>query len=305
MYTFIVNPNARTGLGLKVWNEVEDILIERNVRYQVFLTKYQKHATNIARKLTSGSKRCTLIILGGDGTINEVINGICDFSTVTLGYIPIGSSNDFARGMHLSGNPRKALENILMPSRFTYLDVGTLQYAEQTRRFAVSSGFGFDAQVCHYVATSRLKRFLNKLSLGKLCYLGIALKSLLFQTPKAMSVILDSKKNISFEKVYLVAFMNQKYEGGGFMFCPRANPSDSLLDVMVVEGLPKLKILFLLPTAFFGKHTHFKGIHIYRCRRVHIKSEIPLPLHTDGEPVFAQREATVSLEDTKVRFIIS
>ncbi len=305
MYTFIVNPNARTGLGQKVWKELENILIERGVRYQVFFTKYQNHATQIAKKLSSGSGRCTLIILGGDGTINEVINGICDFSAVTLGYIPIGSSNDFARGMHLSADPGKALENILMPSRYTYLNIGTLQYAGHMRHFAVSSGFGFDARVCHYVAISRLKRFLNKLSLGKLCYLGIALKTLLFQTPKSISVTLDHKKKVSFKKAYFAAFMNQKYEGGGFMFCPKADPADNLLDVIIVEGLPKLSILLLLPTAFFGKHTRFKGIHTYQCRRAHITSEIPLPLHTDGEPVLSQQEAAVSLESAKVRFIIS
>lgn len=305
MYTFIVNPNARTGLGLKVWNELEAVLAEKNIRYQVFLTKYQKHAGKIARELTSGPEQRTIIILGGDGTINEVLNGICDLSKVTLGYIPIGSSNDFARGMHLSGDPRRALDRILAPSRFSYLNVGTLRWGEQTRRFAVSSGFGFDAQVCHYVATSRLKAFLNRLSLGKLCYLGIALKSLLFQTPKALSLTLDGKETLSFDKVYLVAFMNQKYEGGGFMFCPAADPSDDFLDVMVVEGLSKFKILFLLPTAFLGKHTRFRGIHIRRCRRVQIKSQIALPLHTDGEPLFAQTEAAVALEEEKVRFIIS
>lgn len=305
MYTFIVNPNARTGLGLKVWHELEKTLKTRNIRYQAFLTKYQNHATKITRKLTSASPRSTIIILGGDGTINEVINGIDDFTSVTLGYIPIGSSNDFARGMKLSSDPHTALEHILTPSKFMYLNIGTLECEHCKRHFAVSAGLGFDARVCHFVAVSRLKLFLNRLSLGKLCYVGIALKSLFFQTPKAMSVILDNQRTLSFEKVYFAAFMNQRYEGGGFMFCPKANPDDDLLDLIIVERLPKLKILLLLPTAFWGKHTYFSGIHTYQCKSADIKSEIPLPIHTDGEPILSQCRANVSLETTKIRFIIS
>lgn len=76
MYTFIVNPNAKTSLGYQVWSSLEAILKEKNVNYQVFFTKYQKHATRLAQKLTQESGAKTLIVLGGDGTINEVINGI-------------------------------------------------------------------------------------------------------------------------------------------------------------------------------------------------------------------------------------
>ena len=96
MYTFIINPNARTGLGLKVWNSLESTLKEKNVSYRAFLTKYRSHATGITKKALHENNRCTLIVLGGDGTVNEVINGISDFSAVTLAYIPIGSRPNFS-----------------------------------------------------------------------------------------------------------------------------------------------------------------------------------------------------------------
>lgn len=79
--------------------------------------------------------------------------------------------------------------------------------------------------------------------------------------------------------------MNQKYEGGGFKFCPDASPSDGYLDVIVVDSLSKPKVICCLPTAFFGKHTHFNGIHIFRCKKListvkpdwpYIKTENPL-----------------------------
>lgn len=305
MYTFIVNPNARTGLGLKVWRKIESALKERRVKYAFHLTKYQTHAAKIARKVTSEPGIHTIIILGGDGTINEVINGLTDLSQVTLGYIPIGSSNDFARSMGLSTEPLKALEHILAPSAYAHIDTGILECGGKKRRFAVSAGIGFDAEVCHRLPFSRLKPVLNRVFLGKLSYVGVALQSLMLQSPKKMTVVLDGGKTVSFDKVYFAAVMNQRYEGGGFMFCPKADPRDGFLDIFIAEGLPKLKILFLLPTAFFGKHTRFSGIHTYRCSRTDIRSTVPLPVHTDGEPVLSQKIVSAYPAPQKIRLIIS
>ncbi len=304
MLNFIINPNARTGQGLKTWNELEKTLKERKVIYQAFLTRYRGHAANITEKLLSETTHSTLVILGGDGTINEVISKIADPASVTLAYIPIGSSNDFARGMNISHNPQEALAHILSPSRFSYLSIGRLDYGKRSRRFAVSAGFGLDAEVCCRIAFSRLKIVLNKLSLGKFSYVGIALQSLMFNTPKKMVITLDDSRSVSFKKVYFAAAMNQKYEGGGFMFCPDADPMDEYLDIIVAEGLSRLKIFCLLPTAFFGRHTGFSGIHVYRCRKAVMKSEVPLPFHTDGEPVSLMRQVSASIEPQKIQFII-
>ena len=109
MYHFIVNPNARSGLGQKVWKDLEIMLKTRNIEYEVHFTKYQKHATAMTQKITSDGNEHTVVALGGDGTVNEVVNGIVDFDKTILGYIPIGSSNDFARGLKLPKEPEKAL----------------------------------------------------------------------------------------------------------------------------------------------------------------------------------------------------
>lgn len=305
MYTFIVNPNAKTGLGAQIWSSLETILKEKNISYQVFFTKYQKHATRLAQKLTQPGGARTLIVLGGDGTINEVVNGIEDLTGTILGYIPIGSSNDFARGLGLSTDPFLALKHILSPDRFTHINIGTAFYADKKRRFAVSSGLGFDAGVCHQVYVSRLKKLLNKLHLGKLSYMAVALQQILTMTPKKMTLILDDKRHIQLEKAYFATAMNLPVEGGGFRFCPKADPSDDFLDVIAVSDVSKLKILTLLPTAFKGLHIHFKGVRTYRCKKAVFISECPLPVHTDGEPVFLQRKITYSMESQKIRLILS
>lgn len=304
MYTFIVNPHARSGLGLKVWKRLEGMLKERQLKYQVFLTRYPGHATKFAHTLTSGSKEITLIALGGDGTINEVVNGIQDLSKVTLGYVPIGSSNDFARSMKLSHEPEVLLKQILSPSEYAYINIGRLTYQDQIRRFAVSSGIGFDADVCFHNPSTGIRRLLNRLKLGKLSYTAVALGLLMTLKPGPMVLVADGQRKY-FKKVFFATAMNQRYEGGGFKFCPDADPGDDLLDIIVIADMPKLKALLLLPTAYIGLHVHFKGVHTFTCKEVRITGRKKLSLHTDGEPVTAVSRASFSLETEKLRLILA
>lgn len=118
MYYFIVNPGSRSGNGKIVWKEVEAILEQEQVEYRVYFTAYRYHATKLSKEITSGGEKLTLVTVGGDGTVNEVIDGIQDFDKVTFAYIPTGSSNDFARSLKLPSNPETALMNILHPSYF-------------------------------------------------------------------------------------------------------------------------------------------------------------------------------------------
>lgn len=302
-YHFIVNPNARTGLGRAVWNELEPVIKERGIEYDVFFTEYQRHATKKVREITGDNCEHTIIALGGDGTVDEVVCGICDFSKVTLGYIPIGSSNDFARELHIPTAPLDALELILSATYTQNMDVGVLKCKGIVKNFAVSSGIGFDAAVTYQALTSPFKKFLNKLGLGKLTYVGIALKELFFCTPQTFRLTLDDKEPMVFENAYFATAMNHPYEGGGFRFCPTAKTNDGILDVIIVSNLPKLKILLLLPTAFYGKHIHFRGVNTYKCRTMSVQTEHPLPVHTDGESCGFQTEITASLDSGQLRVI--
>lgn len=305
MYTFIVNPNARSGLGQKVWNKLEAILIDEKVEYEVFFTKYQKHATKITSDITSDGNEHTIVALGGDGTVDEVVNGICNFDKTILGYIPIGSSNDFARGLSLPKKPADALRNVLDCPNLHAMNIGELSYKNKVRRFAVSAGVGFDADICHEAVVSHVKRFLNKLQLGKLTYVCIALHRLFVTKPCSVTISLDGQEPISFDSTYFVALMNNKYEGGGVKFCPDAINDDDKLDILVAANVPKLKVLCLIPLALFGWHTPFKGVHIYTCKTIDIKTSQAMPLHTDGEPIFLQHNISARCFPEKIRVITS
>ena len=305
MYTFIVNPHARSGLGQKVWDELETILKKKNVPYEVYFTKYQKHATKITSEVTSDGSEHTVVALGGDGTVNEVVNGIQNFGKTILGYIPIGSSNDFARGLELPTDPVEALHNILNCPNLHAMNIGELHYKNHARRFAVSSGIGFDADICHEAVVSHVKFFLNKLKLGKLTYVCIALHRLFVTKPCTVTVTMDEKEPISLPATYFVALMNNKYEGGGVKFCPKAKNNDDKLDVMIASNVSKLKVLCLIPLALFGWHTPFKGVHIYTCKHIDIHAENAMPVHTDGEPIFLQHDVSAGCLPQRLRVITS
>lgn len=295
MYHIIVNPASRSGRGRRIWTEtVKPALSEKNISYSVYFSKKVGDVTQLVKKIiaehfsdNAAEKPCRLIILGGDGTVNEALQGIAPSMNVIIGYIPTGSSNDLARDLGIPKDPLKALSRILdaeaHPDRICTMDRGLVKTDNGCHSFAVSCGIGFDAAVCEEVMHSKLKVMLNKLKLGKLTYLGVALKQLFAAKPVSCTLYLDDKEPIYIKKILFIASMTHRFEGGGFKFCPMADYTDGLFDLCVVGNIPKLLILFALPTAFFGKHLLVPGIDHYRAARIRITTGAPLWAHTDGE----------------------
>ncbi len=306
MYYFIVNPNSRSGTGRKIWSRIREELALRKVSYKAYMTEYVGHAVKLAASVSSKGTPdapVCIVAMGGDGTIQEVLTGIRDFDSVLFGFIPTGSGNDFCRGMHLFSDPVEALDCVLRKEHIQLMDVPRMTVGKRSCRFGVSAGIGFDAAICHRVLASSSKKYLNHAGLGKLIYLLIALKQLLIVNPTPVTLYLDGGRKRCYKKAYFTAVMNQPYEGGGFMFCPKARNNDGILDVIVVEGVSRLKLLLCLPTAFFGKHTHIKGVHILRCRSIKITSAVPLAIHRDGESGGIESEFSVSLEKKALKVI--
>ena len=306
MYYFIINPKSSSGKGLKIWNKCVSILDSRGVEYQPFFLESPGDATRIAQHIYEALTPCTAVVLGGDGTINEFLTGLPGFEGITFAYIPTGSGNDFARGMALPRSPEDLLNMILDGKKTRDINVGISTSEEKSRSFAVSSGFGFDAAVCHASVSGdlKIKKLLNTLHLGKLIYLVNALRMLFSMKFFRMRVITDDHQQLTFDKVCFAAALNTCYEGGGFMFAPQADPSDDALDVIIAEGLPKWKILILLPTAFFGKHVGHKGIHVFRCRYVDIAGDLPQCVHTDGEHFGFFSKVRFALRPERLKMIV-
>lgn len=117
MYYFIVNPSSSSGKGMKTWQTVEHLLRSEHVPYHVFFTSRKKQGEELAHMISSRHSPCTIVAVGGDGTANEVISGLTNYSQIQFGYIPSGSGNDLAAGLNLKISPSAALQAILHPKK--------------------------------------------------------------------------------------------------------------------------------------------------------------------------------------------
>lgn len=307
MYHIIINPASRSGRGLKIWKAIiEPALHKEGITYRSYFSEKAGDVVKLTEKITNSedSAPLYLLILGGDGTVNEALQGIQNPSKVILGYIPTGSSNDLARDLGIPKAPLDALNCVLHTGTIYPMDLGTVTYSDgETRRFAVSCGIGFDAAVCEEALHSRIKTVFNKIGLGKLTYLGIALKQLLTAKRASCEIYLDEEKPIYLQKIMFVASMIHKYEGGGFQFCPDAIDNDGIFSLCTVGDIPIPTILVALPTAFKGKHYKFKGITPYSASKVRIKTSLPLWVHTDGEVTRKAQDFTLSCEKEALSII--
>lgn len=307
MYHIIVNPASRSGEGLQIWKEqVEPALLRQGIPYHSYFSKAAGDVARLTGEILAGNsgQSVSLIILGGDGTVNEALQGMEDTTGVVLGYIPTGSSNDLARDLQIPTAPLDALDLILHSGRERLMDLGTVTYENgRKRRFAVSCGIGYDAAICQEALHSRIKSVLNKLGLGRLTYLGVALKQLLGAKKISGKLLLDDGTTLAVENMLFTACMLHRFEGGGFMFCPDADDTDGCLDMCVVGDIPKLKVLLALPSAFKGKHYRYKGISACRAASLTIECSAPLWVHTDGEVERRSRKITVSCQREAIRII--
>ena len=270
MYHIIINPASRSGRGAKIWAEqVEPALKAGNTEYQTYFSGKAGEVRQLAAQITAehaAEPDLTLIVLGGDGTINETLQGIADPSKVILGYIPTGSSNDLARDLGISKDPKAALNLILHNNTPRAMD------------------------------------------LGRLTYLGIALKQLITARKVSCTLTLedkvhDKKESVELPRFLFVTCMSHRYEGGGFMFCPPAVDHDGVLDLCSVGNISKGLVLLALPTAFFGKHYFVKGINAHTATQMSITASAPLWVHTDGEVTRKSRGFRVECLPGAIRMI--
>lgn len=310
MYHFIINLNSRSRRSQNMWRSLEEVLHKRSIMYQAHFTEYTGHAKKLARQLCDEASAqpelpLTLIIVGGDGTINEVLNGLTITPNLLLGFIPAGSGNDLAANLGLSCKPLSALEHILAPRHFHSIDIGAISYFDGSEKcfFGVSAGIGFDADICYESQRSKLKKVLNFLHLGRLIYLLIALKQFFTHQPVKASLLFDGKKQEQGSYLFAAA-MNGVCEGGGLRLAPTARLDDQKLSVCVVEACPKWKLFLLMPALLLGVHTHFRGIRIVDCTSLEIWTEKPAVLHTDGEFAGQKDHVLFSCQKEQVRVIL-
>ena len=286
MYYFIVNKHSRTGKGAEIWKLLKKRLEEKQVPYKAYVSEYAGHAFLLADQVCSEAEMddC-LIVVGGDGTVNEVLNGMKNFEKIRFGLIPTGSGNDFGRGLGVEKEPLRQLERLLGSKHEDAMDIGKVTYGEknESRRFAISSGIGMDAIVAKKALESKLKKVLNAVHLGKITYLIITVETLFSMTTATGTVCYDQGEEESFKKMIFAAAMNFRAEGGGVPMAPSASAMDGKLSVCLTNGIPKWLTFFCLPFLVAAKHEWIKGFQIRDCKTCELHLDVPMVLHADGE----------------------
>ena len=326
-YHIVVNPASSSGKGLEIWVDIEKTFKENGHSYKVYFSSEERSIRQIVSEITDTDKKIRLVIIGGDGSLNEAVNGIRDFDRVLLGFIPVGSGNDLALSLGLPKTRKRILSRILQGRTRRIVDVGELTYynksflldpvthlpdedawdLEECRdkvRFNISAGLGFDAACCQGANASSLKKVLNVLGLGKLAYLGVAIREILTAPMEGMTLTLDDGTVIRKKHCLLAVAMNQPYQGGGFKFCPQASDRDRRLDLCLAADLNRFSFFYIFPTAYAGRHYAFKGIEGGQCRSLTIESAIPMWVHTDGEVICKSTKVSMRILEERLRLMV-
>lgn len=307
MLIFIINPNSGSARGYKIWKSVEQYLCKLDIEYKVYITDARGDAVRISADITSkyADEDITLVAVGGDGTMNEVLEGAHISSKLTMGYIPAGTGNDLARGLRLPKNPKKCLKRILRPKRIKNIDYGIISYGRgEHRRFLVSSGIGFDAAVTQRKTQSSDKKLKRLNILKKLSYISSGIMQLFANNAVKGSVIIDDTRKLDFNNIVFISSHIHPFEGGGFRFSPKADNEDGELSVCIVHQKSKLKLVKILLSALLGNHLKYPGVKSYDCKNIKIYADLPMTVHVDGEICGNWKEVELSCVSRQLRFIV-
>ena len=281
--TAIVNPAAGHGKALEAWAKVRAHL---KCAVETVRTEGPGHATRLAAQAL-GQSADTIVAVGGDGTINEVVNGFFEqdrliSNRASLAIVPHGTGSDFIKMLQLPPDAETAAAVIqaknhrlvdLMKVRYTKLD-GT-----PASRYAINiTSFGMGAAVA-----SRVNRS-SKIFGRKTSFVLATVRTAMAFSGSSVSMCFENSKTIHAE-VTNVAVGNGKYQGAGMLACPRAAIDDGVLDVTVVEFLPALQLLRNLPLLYNGKIYSHPKIQFHRVQSVRADSKKNVLVEVDGETV--------------------
>ena len=274
----ILNPAAGTADDRSPIDAARHALSDAGHRVEVRETTRQGDAERLAREAVE-SGTAIVVAAGGDGTLNEVVNGIASvdqaLSTCALGLLPLGTGNDFARSIGI--RDRDVAVAALGAGATRAIDLISLDQ----RVFLNASAGGFTAETSAYV-TSGLKQ-----AVGPLAYLIGGARAVLEYEPVGVRVEADG--HMIETDLQLFAVCNGAYIGGGHLLAPTALPDDGAMEVCVVRAASTMDFLTLLPRLSSGDHVDDEDVAYFRTREVSMTFSRPIRINTDGEVFEASR----------------
>ena len=309
----IYNPTAGRGRVRKHWPAVRQGLVEAGIEFDVAATTAPLEASTIAEQATA--KYDTVVAIGGDGTVHEVVNGLLRASseqeTIALGVIPLGNGDDFAKMIPpqtaIGGKVfdwRAAIGKI-SKAQTKLFDVARMSDAQldsekdsEPHYFMNGMDIGFGAQAA--LNFTKVPRFLSGMS----AYLAAIMRTLIDYDIPEVTIQIDDQAPFK-QSTTMTAITNGRCFGNGFWVCPEAEVDDGLLDVMVADGIGRLRIMRLIPKITKGTHLNEPILSIHQARRVVIESDKPLVVEADGEIAYPRtRRLEIRILDKKLRVIV-
>jgi YegS/Rv2252/BmrU family lipid kinase len=281
----IVNPSAGGGRTARLLPAVEASLRGQGIAFRVERTHSIEHARELGRATVAAGEIAAA--MGGDGLISAVAGELRHTDGV-LAVLPGGRGNDFARKLGIGTDPVAACD-VLTEGREQRIDVADIN----GRAYLGIASAGLDSDAGDLANATRLK-------LGQLVYVYATLRAVRAWRPARWEVVIDGAPR-SFTG-YSVAVANSGVFGGGMYLAPEAKLDDGLLDVVMIQDLPKRTYLAALPKVFTGAHVREPGVEMCQAREVAFHADRPFNVQADGDPI-ADLPATVRVQPGALRVI--
>ena len=291
----IINPAAGRGKAGKQVSKIRRLLGAKAANWAWHYTQKSGDAAALARAAAQRGVRL-VVAVGGDGTLHEVANGVLG-TGATVGLIPFGTGNDFARALGLYGSLETAC-TALTAGVVRHIDMGVIEGAGTggPRHFLVLTGTGYDAHTARTVNEG-----VRHLS-GPLAYVWGAILTLRTFEPFALTLTLDDDPP-RHVKAMFASFANAETTGGGMKIAPGAVVDDGCLDICLVEAVSKPTLLYELTQVFSGKHVLHPAVTMLRARTISVDADPPQPLLIDGE-VCGMTPAKITLLPGVLPFLV-
>jgi diacylglycerol kinase (ATP) len=283
-YLIILNPSAAKGTAIRKKLEIENLLRESGLDYDLVVSEKPGAPAALAKE-ASDRGYDVVVAAGGDGTANEVINGLmaarlADKKIPALGIIPAGRGNDFAASMGIPGDIAHAVK-VIAGGKVRTIDVGQViggDYPEG-KYFGNGIGIGFDTIVGFEAA--KLPSFLA----GMPGYLLAAIKTI-FLYFKAPTLRIVTDQETLEQPCLIVSVMNGKRMGTSFMMAPRSKPDDGLLNMMIIDQVSRIGVIKLMAKIMSGSQEGQPSVKMPLTSSLEIKALTgSLPVHADGETI--------------------
>ena len=284
----VVNPKASVGKSERDWPVIKQLLVDAGIDFDDVLTEYPRHAIEIVRNAIVEQGYRKFISVGGDGTNNEVINGIftqdvVPTTDITMAALPIGTGNDWRRTFDIPLEYEDVVKIIKAKNTFVH-DIGKLTYYNdgdpKTRFFLNAAGTGLDEMVCH--STNLMKQQGKG---GTVRYLLSLVKCILMYKVTHVQLTVDDEMVFD-DNILSLSIGNCRFNGGGMMMMPNAVPDDGLFDVTVIRKVSIFKFATNVKNLYDGSFVEkLKEVQTFRGKKIRIVSIPPhkLMVETEGE----------------------